>query len=369
MVTGGCHSFASSLPYRLPEYGRKLPLLAQARKQGGLVMPAVWTGTISFGLVSIPVRLTPAIQDRDIHFRTLHRECLTPIRYLKWCPTCEREVAQEELLSGYEYRRGEYLPIEPAELDELAGPKEHTVELIDFVQLKEIDPVYFERTYFLEPGEGGGKPYALLQRALEESGRIGVGRFTLREKERLVAIRVYHDVLALNTLFYPDEIRAAPARPVASLSGRELEIALSLIDSLTEPFEAERYVSEYRQKVEELLQKKLEGMPAREKPAAAAHARGQVIDLMEALERSLAAARAARQSQKTPDQRPAGAVADAAGDGRNQALATANGTGDGTATHDSPGPSVPASVPVRTPRTGGRRRRTAAGAAVNGRTS
>ncbi|MBE3576557.1 MAG: Ku protein [Limnochordales bacterium] len=302
-------------------------------------MPAVWTGTISFGLVSIPVRLTPAIQDRDIHFRTLHRECLTPIRYLKWCPTCERETSPDELVAGYEYRRGEYLPVEFAELEELSGTHERSVELINFVQLREIDPVYFERTYFIEPAEGGSKPYALLQRALEESGRIGIGRFTLRDKERLVAIRVYRDVLALNTLFYPDEVRAAPARPTASLSDRELQIALSLIDHLTEPFVPERYASEYRQKVEKLLQEKLQGMPAKEHAAVAGPARGQVIDLMEALERSLAAARAARQSQ-------------------GQGGQPNNGT---PAAGSNPGDSTP------NPPKAGRRRRASADALANGR--
>lgn len=256
-------------------------------------MPAVWTGTISFGLVSIPVRLAPATQDRDVHFRSLHRACLTPLRYLKWCPACNREIPQEEMVLGYEYARGEFLPVEPDELAALSGPHERTVELLDFVNLSEIDPVYFEKTYFVEPGEGASKPYALLQRTLAETGRIGIGRFVLREKERLVAVRTYGEILALDTLYYPDEIRQAPSRPLANLGDRELAIAKSLVDSLTAPFVPERYTSQYRERLQEFLRRKLAGLP-QEKRRLAPAAPGQVIDLLEALERSLAAARAAR---------------------------------------------------------------------------
>ncbi|MBE3583848.1 MAG: Ku protein [Limnochordaceae bacterium] len=299
-------------------------------------MRAIWKGTISFGLVSIPVRLAPATTDRDVHFRTLHRRCLTPIQYRKWCPTCNIEVPPEELVYGHEFQPGQFLPVEESDLQSLrAAGNGHTIGLLDFVSLAEIDPIYFEKTYYLEPGEGGLRPYVLLHQTLQATTRIGIGSFTLRTKESLAALRVYGPILALTTLFYPDEIRplqelsglsqlmeanapttspAAAARggdghllpsprsqrgqPVA-LDPRELEMARNLVDSLTVPFDPNRYTSAYRERLEAWLQDKLAQVPPSTAPAPAA-AKGQVIDLMQALEASLAAARRRQQTSATP---------------------------------------------------------------------
>lgn len=262
----------------------------------------MWKGSISFGLVTIPVKLYTATESKDVRFNLLHRECHTPVQYRKWCPNCDREIAQEEIARGYEFERGRYVLVDEGDLEAIPLPQTRTLEIVGFVNLAEIDPVYFEKTYYLEPGEGGAKAYALLRRAMAETGRIAIARVVIRSKESLAALRVFGDrVLAMETMHFPDEVRS-----VAGLTGivepelrpQELEMAVGLIESLAMPFEPERFENQYREAVLQVIQAKVAGEALEE--VEPAPQRGRVVDLMEALRASIQAAETGRPAEAAP---------------------------------------------------------------------
>lgn len=252
-------------------------------------MRSMWKGSISFGLVNIPVRLYAATEDRSIHFNQLHRPCHTPIRYQKFCPHCQTEVAQEEIVRGYQFDRNRYVTVEQEELNQFPIATARQVQIIDFVSLAEIDPVYYEKSYYLEPIEGAEKAYALLRRAMEETSRVAIAKVAIRSKESLACVRVKERALVMESMFYPDEIRSierlAGVSAEVSLSEKEVAMALQLVENLTEPFDPTKYTDEYREALGKLIQQKVAGEAVT--PAATPAATGQVIDLMEALERSL----------------------------------------------------------------------------------
>jgi DNA end-binding protein Ku len=248
----------------------------------------MWKGAISFGLVNIPIKLFAATENKDIKMRYLHEKCHTPVQYEKICPSCEEAVDSKEIAKGYEYEPGKFVVIEKDELDELAGVSDKSIEIIDFIQLEEIDPIFYNRSYFIGPGENGTKSFSLLKKAMEETGKIGLAKFTLRSKEHLAAVRVYKDGLVLETIFYPDEVRNVDHVPgltdEVSINDKELEMAKQLIEQLTAPFEPEKYEDEYREAVLELINTKISGNEvkiAKEKP------KSNVVDLMEALQASI----------------------------------------------------------------------------------
>ncbi|QOS99631.1 Ku protein [Brevibacterium sp. JNUCC-42] len=253
-------------------------------------MHTVWKGSISFGLVNIPVRMFTATEDRDIRFRQLHKECHTPIRYSKLCPTCDREVASDEIIKGYEYEKGNFVMIQDEDLEKITPETKRAIEIVDFVQLSEIDPIYFDKSYYLSPQETGEKAYSLLRVALQQTGKIAIARITLRNKESLAVLRIYENGMVLETIFYPDEVRSlsqVPALPQAddTLVESELAMAIQLVESMSRPFHPEQYQDTYRQHLQELIQKKLEGKEVATAPSAP---RANVIDLMQALKESLA---------------------------------------------------------------------------------
>jgi DNA end-binding protein Ku len=257
---------------------------------------SLWKGTISFGLVTIPVKLYAATEEKGLHFNLLHEECRTPIQYRKFCPTCEREVAAEEIVKGYEFEKGRYVLVTEEELASIPVAAKKTVEILDFVDLTEIDPVFYDKTYYLEPGEGGAKAYALLRRAMAETGKIAMAKVIIRSKESLAAIRLFKEgVLAMETMYFPDEVRStaglsAIAEP--ALKPQELAMARDLILSLSMPFDPGKYQNEYRDAVLEVIAAKAHGEEAVqpvEKPE-----RGRVVDLMAALRASIRAAEEAR---------------------------------------------------------------------------
>ena len=268
---------------------------------------AMWKGTISFGLVTIPVKLYAATESKDLRFNLLHEPCQTPIQYRKFCPSCEREVESGEIVKGYEFDRGRYVTLREEDFESIPLAARRTLEIVAFVRLSEIDPVYFDKTYYLEPGEGGAKAYALLRHAMEVTGRVAVARVVLRAKESLAALRVFRDgVLAMETMHFPDEVRS-----VAGLTGiaqpdlrpQEIEMATGLIESLTMPFTPERFENEYRKELLELIQDRIAGAP----PAAPGPVpeQGRVVDLMEALRASIRAAEQQRAAQgQGPDGSP-----------------------------------------------------------------
>ena len=208
-------------------------------------MRSLWKGSISFGLVNIPVRLYTATEEKNVRFNFLHRVCRTPIKYQKVCPHCDREVAQDEIVRGYAYDRGRYVLMEEEDFENLPIQTARQVQILDFADLSEIDPVFYDKSYYLEPDEGAEKPYALLRRAMRETGRVAVAKVAIRSRESLACVRVFNQVLVMETMFYPDEIRSAERLAgigqEPELSEREVAMATQLVENLTETFNPEKY--------------------------------------------------------------------------------------------------------------------------------
>src|SRR5690242_2222124 len=250
----------------------------------------VWKGAITFGMISIPVKLFGATESKDLAFNTLHKECRSRLKQKRWCPVDDREVFQDEVVRAYEYTKDQYIEITDEDIDALPVPSKHTIELTSFVKSAQIDPVYFERSYFLEAEQIGGKPYALLMRALKTKDVVAIGKIALRNKESLCALRAGESALMLETLYYPDEIRTAelPAEPEVLVSPQELTMALSLVEMLEEPFEPKKYHDEYRVALLEMIEAKANGQ---EVVAAPETPLPKTVDLMAALKASLEAAK------------------------------------------------------------------------------
>lgn len=264
----------------------------------------VWKGSISFGLVNIPVKLHTATENKDIKLRQLHKECHSPINYQKSCPVCEKEVQNEEIVKAYEYSKNKFVVLDEEDLEKLKKENEDkSVEIIDFVKLEEIDPIYFERSYFMAPDSGGGKAYALLRKALEDSGKIGVAKIMIRSKEQLAVIRVYQDTLLMETIHFPDEVRLVKDVPNIpsdeKVVKKELDTALMLVEQLTTAFDPEKYKDDYRTALMELIEeKKSENatVAASDKQPAPA----KVMDLMTALQASLDKTKPKTTAKKKP---------------------------------------------------------------------
>ena len=253
-------------------------------------MHTMWKGSISFGLVNIPIKMFSATEDKDVKLRTLHKECHTPIKYEKVCPNCEKEVQNEDLVKGYEYVKGKFVILEEEELEQLK--KEHedkNVKIIDFVKLDDIDPIYFNRSYFLGPGENGSKAYSLLREALQTSGKIGVAEITIRSKQQLAVVRVYKDCLVMETIHYPDEVRNVkdvPSVPEKTdVNEQELKTAIMLIDQLTTEFDPEKYEDDYREAILKLIESKITNEQGTTTPKEGE--KNNVVDLMSALQASI----------------------------------------------------------------------------------
>jgi len=255
---------------------------------------AIWNGFISFGLVTIPVSVGLAQQRSDISFRTLSRETLQPVKQKRWDPERDVEVTPDETVKGWEVSKGRYLPVEDAELERFAARQEKTIQILGFVELSDVDPVYFERAYWLEPQERAERPYALLIRAMEESGRAAIGRFVLSTKEHLVLLRPAGGILTLETLYYPEDVRIRDQREISErlegveVSKEELAMAEQLVGGLAREFKPEEYPNETRASLLEFLQAKAAGEEIAEPEEVREPA--PVVDLMAALKASLAAA-------------------------------------------------------------------------------
>jgi DNA end-binding protein Ku len=251
----------------------------------------IWKGAITFGMISIPVKLYGATESKDLAFNTLHKTCKSRLKQKRWCPVDDREVFQDEIVKAYEYSKDSYVEISDEDVDSLPVPSKHTIELTSFVKQADIDPVYFERTYYLEPDQVGAKPYALLMRALKTKAVAAVAKVALRNRESLCVLRASdHNVLMLETLYYPDEIRTAdlPAEPEVLVSQPELTMALSLVEMLEEPFDPKKYSDQYRVALLDMIEAKRNGetvVAAPETPLP------KTVDLMAALKASLEAAK------------------------------------------------------------------------------
>lgn len=254
-------------------------------------MRSLWKGAISFGLVNIPVRMYAATENKSISFNQLHKVCYTPIRYSRHCVNCQRQVEQEEIVRGYAYQPDRFVIVEDNELENLPLPTAHTIEIIDFISLSEVDPIFYEKSYYLEPMEGAIKPYALLRKAMLNSDKVALAKIAIRNKESLCAVRVYHNALSLATMHYPDEVR-----PLEELTGiseepamneSELRMAIQLIENLTTTFNPASYQDNYRNAVMQLIETKVAGKQIHPTPDTPVSA--PVVDLLAALEASLQA--------------------------------------------------------------------------------
>ena len=253
-------------------------------------MHTMWKGNISFGLVSIPIKLHTATEDKDIKLRTLHKACHAPIKYEKKCTACGNEVAPEEIIKAYEYSKGKYVILDEEDLEKLKKENEDkAVEIIDFVKMEEIDPIYYEKCYYMSSGEGGNKAYALLREALLETGKVGIAKIIIRAKEQLAVIRVYENTLVMETIHFPDEVRKVEEVPnvpeSTQIEKKELDTAILLIDQLTTEFNPSKYNDDYRSALLELIESKKQGKEvviSKDKPQES-----NVMDLMAALQASI----------------------------------------------------------------------------------
>jgi DNA end-binding protein Ku len=254
-------------------------------------MRTIWNGSISFGLVSIPIGLAVATQRSDIAFRTLHRECGTPIKNKRWCPFHERDVEAEELVKGWEVAKGEFVVVEESDLEAVALQRSQSIEILRFVALADVDPVYFDKTYYLAPATTPAqrRPYVLLLRAMEETGMAAIGKFVLWGKENLCLIRPRGDSLALETLFFAEDVRShqeiEEAVEETEVKKPELTLARQVIESLVGEFEPAEFENEYRRDLRAMLEAKLAGQEvAKPEPVPET----PVVDLMDALKKSVA---------------------------------------------------------------------------------
>ena len=271
-------------------------------------MRTTWNGSLSFGLVTIPVGLAPATAPKarasDVSFRTLHRECKTPIKQKRWCPVHEREVPSEELVKGWEVSKGQFVIVEDADLEAIAQrDTSRAIEISRFVPLEQVDPMYFDRTYFLAPSsaEAQRRPYVLLLSAMKETGMAAIGRMVIRGNENFCLIRPKGDALVLETLFLAEDVKSQAEIDEAveeiKVKEPELELARQLIDGLVGESDPTEFHSEYRENLREMLEAKLKGEEIVE-PEPVTEA--PVVDLMEALKRSVAATKGGAEDGEKP---------------------------------------------------------------------
>jgi DNA end-binding protein Ku len=260
----------------------------------------IWSGSISFGLVSVPVKLYSAVNRKSVSFNQIDGRTGSRIKYQKVSAQDGSEVPSEAIVKGYELPSGQYVLIDDAELGQLDPEASRQIDIEEFVDLADIDPIFYDNAYYVAPDKATTKPYALLARAMEETGKVGVARFVMRSKQYLCAIRPKDGKLLLSTMVYADEvnptaeIKEYAAVEAAELSDKELAMAKQLVESLAADFEPEHFEDTYRQKVLDLIERKAEGetgLVEAPEPEVA----DKVVDLMAALEASVAAAKEARQ--------------------------------------------------------------------------
>ena len=249
---------------------------------------AIWTGAISFGLVNVPVRMYSAIDEHKLHFNYIHEKDGSRIGYEKVCKSEGKSVPEDEIVKAFEWEKGEFVPMRDEDFERAQEDTFKSIDIRDFVDYDEIDPIFFERTYYLGPQDGAEKVYALLVRAMEESGRAAIAKYVMRDRQHLGCLRVSDGALLLEKMYFADEIRSSddvkPKVKKGSVDKREVEMAQSLIDKLYGPFEPDKYEDTYRDTLCEIIKAKRSGetieAPEPEKPKAAP-------DLMEALKASL----------------------------------------------------------------------------------
>lgn len=259
---------------------------------------SMWKGAISFGLVTIPVNVFPATEEKSLKFNQLHDEDMGRIRYKKVCAVDGEEVDGDHIVKGYEVEKDRYVVVTDDDLDRVEVPSGRAIDIQQFVDLEEIDPILFKKSYYLVPDETGARAYALLREALATQNKVGIAKVSFRDREHLAALRFKDDAFVLETMFWPDEIREADIPTVdGEVREQELEMARTLIGSLTSPWDPTAYRDDYRAALLDIVEKKLAGETIETSPVEQPAA---VVDLMEALRASVAAAK-----ERTPGTRPA----------------------------------------------------------------
>jgi DNA end-binding protein Ku len=259
---------------------------------------AIWTGTIAFGLVNVPVRMYSAVKEKDLRFHFVHEPDGSRIGYEKICKAEEKPVPDDEIVKAFEIEKGEYVYMDDEDFEAARPEGLRTIDIQDFVPYDDIDPIFFERTYYLGPQDGGEKVYALLARAMSEAGLAGIARYVMRDRENLGCLRIRDGVITLEKLFFADEIRPADElKPTGvRVDKRELEMAAQLIDRFSSTWDPEKYDDEYRKRLLEVVEAKRAGKEIHVEPVAE---EAQPDDLMAALRASLESAQAKRSSSSS----------------------------------------------------------------------
>jgi DNA end-binding protein Ku len=247
---------------------------------------SLWSGSISFGLVSVPVQLYPATESKGLKFHFLDRRDMAPIGYDKINKETGKHVDPDDVIRGFEFEKGRFVELTDEDVDRLDIELTHSIDICDFVSIDEIDPIQFRKAYYVLPQEGAEKPYRLLVRALAETGRVAIAKIVIRNKQHLACVRPFDETLVLETMYYADEIRKPGEVPKPRLQPAEVEMAKSLIENLAGEWKPEKYHDRYRNQLLDLLEKKAEGEPL---PEPSIESSGEVVDLMEALRQSVAA--------------------------------------------------------------------------------
>jgi DNA end-binding protein Ku len=266
-------------------------------------MRAIWKGNISFALVSIPISVFSATRKNELSFHHLHKKDMSPVSYKRFCDTEDVEIQWEEITKGYEYEKGQYIEITDEDLEKADVELTRTIQIEEFVQEEEIDPIYFDKPYYLEPQKGGERAYALMREALAQSKRVGIAKVVLKSREHLAAVKAVGEMITLNTMRFAHEIVDSselkiPQKP--DISKKEMDLAQTLIDSMADTFDPKKYKDEYYEKVMEVIQMKIQGVSP-QAPAAKPKGPAKVVDLMEVLKQSL------QETQKKGRSRPAAA--------------------------------------------------------------
>jgi len=269
-------------------------------------MASLWSGYLTFGLISMPVRLFSGARSEHVSFHMLHRDDLTRVKQQLYCPTDERVIDRSEIVKGYEYRKGEYVVVEPEEIKKIEPRTAKAMEILEFVKADEIDPVYFESSYYLMPEEAGARPYALLAQALQKTGYYGIAKLTMHNREYTVILRPYEGGIMLHTMYYQDEVRQVEGFGKSTIEPKpaEVKVAEQLVQALAGEWEPEKYHDSFQEQVKKLIEAHLEGkdIPEVEKPRKPT----PVVDLMSALKASLEQTRNVQGTSKKPPARVQG---------------------------------------------------------------
>jgi len=239
---------------------------------------------ITFGLVNIPVRLNPVIKNNDTTFNYLHKKCLNRVSYIKYCPTCKSDVKNKDLIKGYEYSEDKYVTFDDNDFEKLKSNEDKSIDIISFVKLSEIDPIYYEKSYYLKTEGKSSKAFSLFKSALKKSGKVAIAKTIIGSKSYYVVLRFGEDNIIMTTLFYEEEVNLYEDKIEEKFTEKEMNLALTLIDSMSDKFTPEKYKDEYQDKIKDAIDKKIDGKAIKQSKSKK---RPSVSNLMDALEKSL----------------------------------------------------------------------------------